>query len=352
MGRSPGFGSTTHDSIALFRLAFASAPRRRRLALPCTVSRRSIIQEVRSHPGASTIGLLQLVGTWFQVLLTPLKGVLFTFQSPYWFTIGRAGVLSLGGWAPHFRSEFHELRPTRPLSLTVRLQDCHLLWSPFPERSTEITTAYGSKPWASPLSLAATNGVSVDFLSSGYLDVSVPRVRSDTLCIQVPVTPSGCPVMPGCPIRKSPDQSLFGGSPEHIAAYNVLLRLCTPRHPPCTLNCLTTFMNNCGPSYPVQIYSKNFGSRPLARPEHTDSSFAMRYLRFHLWTCQRSAAGPTDPASCQPQARGHQPPSMHPSARLANSTGADRARTGNLRVANAALSQLSYGPVAVWPGHA
>ena len=28
-----------------------------------------------------------------------------------------------------------------------------------------------------PRSLAATNGISVDFFSSGYLDVSVPRVR-------------------------------------------------------------------------------------------------------------------------------------------------------------------------------
>ena len=34
--------------------------------------------------------------------------------------------------------------------------------------------------WAIPRSLAATQGVSVDFLSSGYLDVSVPRVRSTT----------------------------------------------------------------------------------------------------------------------------------------------------------------------------
>ena len=30
---------------------------------------------------------------------------------------------------------------------------------------------------ASPRSLAATKGISVDFFSSGYLDVSVPRVR-------------------------------------------------------------------------------------------------------------------------------------------------------------------------------
>ena len=31
--------------------------------------------------------------------------------------------------------------------------------------------------WALPLSLAATDGISIDFSSSGYLDVSVPRVR-------------------------------------------------------------------------------------------------------------------------------------------------------------------------------
>ena len=38
--------------------------------------------------------------------------------------------------------------------------------------------------WPGPRSLAATNGVSVDVLSYGYLDVSVPRVRFLPLCIQ------------------------------------------------------------------------------------------------------------------------------------------------------------------------
>ena len=42
---------------------------------------------------------------------------------------------------------------------------------------------------ANPRSLAATNGISVDFCSSGYLDVSVPRVRLYTLCIQMQITP-------------------------------------------------------------------------------------------------------------------------------------------------------------------
>jgi hypothetical protein len=35
--------------------------------------------------------------------------------------------------------------------------------------------------WPDPRSLATTSGVSVDVLSSGYLDVSVPRVRFNSL---------------------------------------------------------------------------------------------------------------------------------------------------------------------------
>jgi hypothetical protein len=43
--------------------------------------------------------------------------------------------------------------------------------------------------WASPRSLVATQGISVDFFSSGYLDISVPRVRPVHLCIQCTVPP-------------------------------------------------------------------------------------------------------------------------------------------------------------------
>ena len=53
--------------------------------------------------------------------------------------------------------------------------------------------------WPGPRSLATTSGVSVDVLSSGYLDVSVPRVCSL----------AGTPYGVGFPIRKSTDQSLF-----------------------------------------------------------------------------------------------------------------------------------------------
>ena len=46
-------------------------------------------------------------------------------------------------------------------------------------------------PSAGPISLATTLGVSVDFLSLSYLDVSVHSVRFTTLCIQVAMTITG-----------------------------------------------------------------------------------------------------------------------------------------------------------------
>ena len=45
--------------------------------------------------------------------------------------------------------------------------------------------------WPSPRSLATTNGVSVDVLSSGYLDVSVHRVCFIILFIQIKMTHTG-----------------------------------------------------------------------------------------------------------------------------------------------------------------
>ena len=45
--------------------------------------------------------------------------------------------------------------------------------------------------WPGPRSLATTSGVSVDVLSSGYLDVSLRRVCSLYLCIQYRMTHKG-----------------------------------------------------------------------------------------------------------------------------------------------------------------
>src|SRR5690606_20190797 len=70
MGRSPGFASTTSDSVALLGLAFATATWLNHLALPEIITRRLIMQKARRHPDHS--GLRPLVGVWFQVLFHPL----------------------------------------------------------------------------------------------------------------------------------------------------------------------------------------------------------------------------------------------------------------------------------------
>ena len=54
------------------------------------------------------------------------------------------------------------------------LQGFHLLRPVFPDCSTNVSK---TKLRAAPLSFATTNGISVDFFSSGYLDVSVLQVR-------------------------------------------------------------------------------------------------------------------------------------------------------------------------------
>src|SRR5512139_1297735 len=54
-----------------------------------------------------------LVGTRFQVLFTPLTGVLFAFPSRYWFTIGRRHVFSLGRWSSRVPAGFHVSRGTQ-----------------------------------------------------------------------------------------------------------------------------------------------------------------------------------------------------------------------------------------------
>src|SRR5437588_12956578 len=80
---SRGFASTAPNLVALFRLAFASAPVRNTLTLLVTVSRRIIMQKARRHPGVTPVGLRPLVGRWFQVHYPPLVGVLPIFRSRY-----------------------------------------------------------------------------------------------------------------------------------------------------------------------------------------------------------------------------------------------------------------------------
>ena len=66
-----------------------------------------------------------------------------------------------------------------------RLQDSHLLWFAFPHNSAKLRRyryavhtprIFLLSVWPPPRSLATTCGISVDFFSSPYLDVSVQAV--------------------------------------------------------------------------------------------------------------------------------------------------------------------------------
>ena len=83
-----------------------------------------------------------------------------------------------------------------------------------------------------PLSLATTRGISVDFFSSPYLDVSVRGVPYVYLCIQYTFHGSSPWGFPHSEIHGS---KLICSSPWLIAACRVLHRLLMPRHSPCAL---------------------------------------------------------------------------------------------------------------------
>ena len=83
--------------------------------------------------------------------------------------------------------------PVPPMRLLLRLQEFYLLRLSFPALfgSHNLVNVGGPQPrivnnpvWPLPLSLATTRGISVDFSSSPYLDVSVQAVPLIYLWIQ------------------------------------------------------------------------------------------------------------------------------------------------------------------------
>ena len=129
------------------------------------------------------------------------------------------------------------------LSFRFRLRGSHTLRRAFPSASANskilvavLTPAILLQPvWPLPRSLATTCGISFDFSSSGYLDVSVPRVPRIYLCIQHMLRDSSSRGFPHSEICGS---TLICSSPQLIAACHVLHRLPMPRHSPYALLCL------------------------------------------------------------------------------------------------------------------
>src|SRR5947209_11472331 len=91
------------------------------------------------------MALSLLVDTRFQVLLTPLTGVLFTFPSRYWFTIGRQVVFRLTRWSSQIQAGLHVSRLTwelRSARSPFRLRGSHPLWPAFPAGSSTENCSY------------------------------------------------------------------------------------------------------------------------------------------------------------------------------------------------------------------
>ena len=118
----------------------------------------------------------------------------------------RGGLSFAYGAFTLFRRPSHAVPLDSPFLTAPRLRSAGSCGpaTPAPQRLRAVTRA---RVWAGALSLAATRAISVDFSSSGYLDVSVPPVASSrAMC-----SPAGSRAWPllGSPIRESPDRRPF-----------------------------------------------------------------------------------------------------------------------------------------------
>ena len=100
------------------------------------------------------------------------------------------------GGPPIFKQDFSCPALLKDQNEKLPIQGYHLLWLIFPDHSGYFQNGH----WPGPRSLVTTNGVSVDVLSSSYLDISVRWV-----CLPCGINQIGL----GFPIRKSADQSLL-----------------------------------------------------------------------------------------------------------------------------------------------
>ena len=162
--------------------------------------------------------------------------VLFAFPSRYCALSVTGSYLALEGGPPVFAPGFTcpgllvDRPPARPTPKGLSPARAPLS-SGLRGRSRRIMPAYPAQSavWAAPASLAATGGISVDFFSSGYLDVSIPRVSlpaKESQACAWGVFPFGVPWVKG-----------WSASPGCFAASRVLHRRPVPRHPPRAVCC-------------------------------------------------------------------------------------------------------------------
>ena len=154
-----------------------------------------------------------------------------------------------------------------------------------------------------------------------------PGLAAQSLCIQ--------PCANAYDRIRLPDSEISGSTlvrsyPELFAAIHVLLRLSTPRHPPCALSSLTV---------PLRYVSSSYASLELRT---TRTSFQASNWTIHYWNYAHVLLeSPHGVLVLSIQLSRNR----RTLSRGLEICGADRDRTDDLRLAKPALSQLSYSPI-------
>ena len=182
--------------------------------------------------------LPHLVNLRFQALFHSPPGVLFTFPSRYWFTIGHRRVFSLTGWSPWIPTQFHVLDRTQEHDgrrISFVYGAFTLYGRPFQMRSTRYTLSYSTMSVLQPPCQLPGHGF-------GLFRVRSPLLTESRLFSFPPGTEMF--QFPGlAPLRVTafltaglPHSDIAGskpvyGSPTLFAANHVLHRQSMPRHP-------------------------------------------------------------------------------------------------------------------------
>jgi hypothetical protein len=136
---SRGFASTAANPNARFRLAFALAPRQRRLTVLTTVSRRIIMQKARRHPLPRQALVRRAPTACRHVVSGSLSS---PGRGSSHLSLALLGTLSVAGEYLALRDGPRSFRPASTCPVLLRCQagglplcvrDCHPLWSLFPE---------------------------------------------------------------------------------------------------------------------------------------------------------------------------------------------------------------------------
>ena len=194
--------------------------------------------------------LCLLVNIGFQVLFHSPPGVLFTFPSRYFSTIGHRGVFSLGGWSLRLPTRFLvsgcTLDPTVSLAISFTGLSPSLVILPRMFYYNLWITSVVLNPGCISTSGLGSFAFARRYLQNRFFFLllwvlrcfSSPRLPIYTLFIHVWQTGLFLPAR--FPHSDSHGSRFICNSPWIFAAYHVLLRLSVPRHSPYALCSLTS----------------------------------------------------------------------------------------------------------------